>query len=143
MSQPEWSLDPRLAADSQRLGDLALCRLLVLRDANYPWLVLVPRHAGAVEIIDLDAGGRSALMGEIAAVSRALSDVTRCDKLNVAALGNMVPQLHVHIIARFRSDAAWPGPVWGKAPATAYDPDMLAAFVSTLRKKLSLEPLAS
>lgn len=138
MSQDDWTLDPRLAADTQIVGDLPLGRLLVMRDANYPWLILVPRRVGAFEIIDLDAATRSIFMEEIAEIAAALRTVTRCDKLNVAALGNMVPQLHVHIIARFRNDAAWPGPVWGKVPAQPYDEQFLTAFAAAVREKLGL-----
>ena len=115
-----FALHPQLAQDTVAIGELTLCRLLLNKDANYPWLLLVPRRAGVTEIIDLDADAQAQLMAEIADVSHALRDITQCDKLNVAALGNMVPQLHVHIIARRKSDVAWPRPVWGVAPAIAY-----------------------
>ena len=82
------------------IGDLPLCRVLVIKDANYPWLLLVPRRPDIVEIIDLDEADQAQLMTEISRVARALKDITKCEKLNIAALGNMVPQLHVHIIAR-------------------------------------------
>lgn len=127
-----FALDPRLAGDSLPLGDLALCRVLVMADATYPWLVLVPRRPGLAEIIDLEAGDRARLMEEIALASTALRAVTGAEKLNVAALGNMVRQLHVHVIARFAADAAWPGPVWGKVPARAYAAPDLAAFRARL-----------
>lgn len=117
---PDFALDPRLAGDTHALGDLPLCRLLLMNDATYPWLILVPRRGGLAEIIDLDAAERALLMEEIALVSTALRDATQPVKLNVAALGNMVRQLHVHIIARFETDPAWPGPVWGKVPARPY-----------------------
>lgn len=116
----DFALDPRLAGDTVPLGDLALCRLLLMNDETYPWLVLVPRRAGLVELIDLPADDRHRLMDEIALVSEALKAVTRPTKLNVAALGNMVRQLHVHVIARFEGDAAWAGPVWGKVPGKPY-----------------------
>jgi diadenosine tetraphosphate (Ap4A) HIT family hydrolase len=115
-----FALDPRLAADTIPLGDLGLCRLLLMNDATYPWLVLVPARAGLVELIDLPREDRVALMDEVALVSEALRGVVRPVKLNVAALGNMVRQLHVHVIARFEDDPAWPGPVWGKVPARPY-----------------------
>jgi diadenosine tetraphosphate (Ap4A) HIT family hydrolase len=108
----------------------------MMKDANYPWLVLVPRQADAVEIIDLDRDGRAVLMTEIGQVSEALKDITGCDKLNVAALGNQVPQLHVHIIARRKSDAAWPRPVWGAAPARDYDTTDLEAFIEAIRRRI-------
>ena len=117
-----FTLHPQLAKDTVALGDLALSRVLLMNDANYPWLILVPRRNGLTEIIDLDQSEQVQLMAEIAAAARALKAATQCDKLNIAALGNMVAQLHVHVIARFASDAAWPKPVWGAAPPAAYDP---------------------
>ena len=115
MSETGWFLHPQLAADTAPVCDLALSLLLVMNDANFPWLILAPRRAGASEIIDL-GGEQALLVDEIALVSRALKDETRCDKLNVATIGNVVPQLHVHIVARRKEDAAWPKPVWGAAP---------------------------
>ena len=103
-----WSLHPQLAHDCVTIGDLSLCRLMVLNDSNYPWLVLVPRSNGAREIIDLDVAEQIQLTREIAAISHALRQITVCDKLNVAALGNMVPQLHIHVIARLRHVSARP-----------------------------------
>ena len=135
---PEWALHPQLAADTVRVGDLPLGQLLVHRDANFPWLVLVPRRPGAVEIIDLQAADQHQLMDEVAGVAKVLRAVTRCDKLNIAAIGNVVPQLHVHIVARRRTDAAWPRPVWGVVPARAYDPAKLAGFVAAVRTQLKL-----
>ena len=99
-----WTLHPQLEADTSTIGDLALSRLLLANDANYPWLLLVPRCTGASEIIDLSESDQNQLAAEIAAASRALKAVAPCDKLNVAALGNVVPQLHVHVIARCRGD---------------------------------------
>src|SRR5688572_33489830 len=101
-----WTLHPQLNRDTAGLGDLPLSRVLVINDANYPWLLLVPRRPDIVEITDLDEVAQAQLMTEVTRVSRAMREVTNCDKLNVAALGNMVPQLHVHIIARFRTDPA-------------------------------------
>jgi diadenosine tetraphosphate (Ap4A) HIT family hydrolase len=135
---PAWSLHPQLEKDTINIGDLPLSRVLVINDANYPWLLLVPRRAGAVEITDLDEVAQAQLMTEIARVARALQDVTKPDKLNIAALGNVVPQLHVHIIARRRSDAAWPRPVWGVVPALAHDPQQVEAFIGALRRKIWL-----
>lgn len=133
-----WSLHPQLAADTSLVGDLPLSQLRLMHDANYPWLLLVPRRAGASEIIDLDAAGREQLMLEIADASRALKAVTACDKLNVAAIGNVVPQLHVHIVARRRDDAAWPRPVWGAVPLRAYVPAALAALIAAIRGELRI-----
>ena len=113
-----WSLHSRLKEDTIDIGDLPLCKVLVIKDANYPWLLLVPRRE-AVEIIDLDEVEQAQLMTEVSRVARALKDITKCDKLNIAALGNVVPQLHVHVIARRTSDPAWPRPVWGVMPPLA------------------------
>jgi diadenosine tetraphosphate (Ap4A) HIT family hydrolase len=133
-----WSLHPQLEQDTETIGDLVLSRLLVSRDANYPWLLLVPRRPGASEIIDLDAADQQQLMTEIVTVSGALKTVTACDKLNIAAIGNMVPQLHVHILARRRDDPAWPKPVWGAAPARNWDPAVRERLVAALRGKIGI-----
>jgi diadenosine tetraphosphate (Ap4A) HIT family hydrolase len=128
-----WTLHPRLEGDTVAVGDLALSRLLLANDANYPWLLLVPRRAGAGEIIDLPEVEQIELLAEIGRACRALRAVTPCDKLNVAALGNVVPQLHVHVIARRRGDPAWPKPVWGAVPARNYDPAARDHLIAALR----------
>jgi diadenosine tetraphosphate (Ap4A) HIT family hydrolase len=133
---PPWSLHPQLKQDTETVGDLTLSRLLISNDANYPWLLLVPRRPGASEIIDLDAADQRQLMTEIAMVSQALKAVTACDKLNVAAIGNMVPQLHVHVVARRRDDASWPKPVWGAAPARPWDAGARERLVAAVRSKI-------
>jgi diadenosine tetraphosphate (Ap4A) HIT family hydrolase len=135
VSETGWSLHPQLAADTVPVCDLALSRLLAMNDANFPWLILVPRRSGASEIIDLGAE-QALMMDEIARVSRALKDETRCDKLNVAAIGNMVPQLHIHIVARRKDDAAWPKPVWGAVPRRAYEAAELERFISAIRDRV-------
>ena len=111
MSDEAWTLDPRLAQDTIVLGDLPLSRVLLMNDANYPWLILVPRRENLVELIDLDNSGQATLMIEIARAARALKAVAACDKLNVAALGNEVRQLHVHVVAHRNGDAAGVRPV--------------------------------
>ena len=136
MNSDAWALHPQLERDTVILGDMALSRVLVIQDANYPWILLVPRRPGIVEIVDLNEIEQAQLMVEIARVSRVLKDVTQCDKLNVAALGNAVPQLHVHLIARRKTDAAWPKPVWGQEPALAHDAAELDRFMSAMRGKL-------
>ncbi|OYY13378.1 MAG: HIT family protein [Rhizobiales bacterium 35-68-8] len=108
-----FALDPRLAADGPALGDLPLSHVRLVDDARFFWIVLVPRRAGLVEITDLSAPERALLMEEIACAGAALKALSGCTKLNVAALGNMVAQLHVHIVGRSPGDAAWPGPVFG------------------------------
>ena len=112
--------------------------MLVIKDAHYPWLLLVPRRPEACEIIDLDEVEQAQLMTEISRVARALKEITKCDKLNIAALGNVVPQLHVHIIARRSSDVAWPRPVWGVMPPLAHD----AEEVQTFHQRASPQNLA-
>jgi len=136
-----WALDPQLARDTTAVGDLPLCRVLLMNDANYPWLLLVPRRPHVVEIVDLDAVEQAQLMGEIAEAARALKAVTGCDKINIAALGNVVPQLHVHVIARSRNDAAWPKPVWGAVPASVYQEAALQKLITPLRRRLTPTPL--
>ncbi|KQY97221.1 histidine triad (HIT) protein [Pseudolabrys sp. Root1462] len=135
---PDFTLHPQLVADTVEVGDLALCRVLLSNDANYPWLILVPRRPDIVELIDLTAVDRAALSAEIDAAARALKATVPCEKLNVAALGNMVPQLHVHIIARRHGDPAWPKPVWGAVPAIAYNPAVRDGFVTALQRALDV-----
>ncbi|MDB5501468.1 MAG: hypothetical protein JWR89_1370 [Tardiphaga sp.] len=137
-SSASWSLHEQLQQDTIDIGDLPLSRVLVVKDAHYPWLMLVPRRDKAVEIIDLDEVEQGQLMTEINRVGRALKEVTKCDKLNVAALGNMVPQLHVHVIARRKTDAAWPRPIWGVMPPLAHDAAEVQRFISELRRKIWL-----
>lgn len=131
-----FDLNPRLEGDSLPVADLPLCAVRLMKDANYPWLLLIPRQADLVEITDLTQPNRLQLMDEIAACADALKAVTACDKINIGALGNVVSQLHVHVIARFRSDAAWPNPVWGAAPARTYEPAELTALTERLRPLL-------
>ena len=133
-----WQLDPTLLADTVAVGDLPLCRVLLNDDGNYPWLILVPRREGVVELIDLNETARATLTDEIAQASSALKDHTRCHKLNVAALGNVVAQLHVHIIARFRNDPAWPNPVWGKVPRVPYGATARDALTKAMRTALQI-----
>lgn len=132
-----FSLDPRLAADSVSVLDLGLSQLQLMNDARWPWLILVPRVAGCRELIDLTTAQQSELLAEIGAASRALRGLFAPDKLNVAALGNVVAQLHVHVIARQRDDPAWPAPVWGHGTAQAYAPAALAERLARLRAALA------
>ena len=138
MADSIWSLHPQLDRDTASLGDLPLSRVLVINDANYPWLLLVPRRPDIIEVIDLDEVAQAQLMTEVTRVARVLRAATECHKLNIAALGNAVPQLHVHIIARFRDDPAWPKPVWGAVPPRAYEREELHNFVTPLRREIWL-----
>lgn len=127
-----FDLHDRLAADSFWLGDFPLCRLLLMNDAHYPWFILVPRRAGLREVHELAGGDRSQLWRESDALARWLMAEFKPEKLNIAALGNVVPQLHLHHIARFSTDPAWPAPVWGKLPPMPYQ----SAQLVTIRRKL-------
>ncbi len=132
---PDFHLDPRLEADSIHVTDLPLSTVRLMRDANYPWLLLVPRRE-ATEIADLSTEDRARLIEEIALASQALRSEARCDKLNVAALGNMVSQMHVHVIARRHYDPAWPKPVWGAVAAMPYAPGAAEALAASLAARL-------
>jgi diadenosine tetraphosphate (Ap4A) HIT family hydrolase len=138
MPESAWSLHPQLKKDTIDIGDLPLSRVLIIKDANYPWLLLVPRREEVAEIIELGEIEQAQLMTEISRVARALKDITKCDKLNIAALGNVVPQLHVHVIARRQSDPAWPRPIWGVVPPLAHDAEEVQHFISALRRKIWL-----
>ena len=131
-----FTLDRQLDADTVPVKDLTLSRVLLNDDANYPWLILVPRRSGMVELIDLNDADRAALWSEIALASRVLKAVTKCHKLNVAQLGNQVAQLHIHIIAREKTDAAWPAPVWGKALRKVYDATARKVLIDAIRSGL-------
>ncbi|QJE73370.1 HIT domain-containing protein [Aerophototrophica crusticola] len=115
-----FGLHPRLAADTIPVGELGLSRVLLMDNRLFPWLVLVPRRAGAVELHRLDPADRALLVEEMARAAGALEALFPCDKVNLGALGNLVPQLHVHVIARRHDDPAWPGPVWGSGHAEPY-----------------------
>ena len=138
MSDSAWTLSAQLKSDTIDIGDLPLSRVLIIKDAHYPWLLLVPRRADIIEIIDLSEVEQAQLMTEVCRVARALKDITKCDKLNIAALGNLVPQLHVHVIARRTQDAAWPRPVWGAVPPLPHDAEEVQNFISALRRKIWL-----
>ncbi|WP_132999475.1 HIT family protein [Luteimonas arsenica] len=131
-----YAMHPQLAADSHPVAALKLSDLQLMDDDNYPWLVLVPRVPGARELTDLDPEQRVVLMEEIARCEQLLLDVFQPHKLNVAALGNLVPQLHVHVIARFEHDPAWPAPVWGRVAARPYAPEALVERVRELQSAL-------
>lgn len=133
---PGWHLHPQLADDTHPLAHLDLCELRLMDDANHPWLILVPRVEDAVEWTDLDEPQQLRLNAEINLACRALQ-VFRPHKLNVAALGNLVPQLHVHVIARFENDIAWPRPVWGTASAKSYSPELLIERIQRLQAALA------
>ncbi|HKL53909.1 MAG TPA: HIT family protein [Wenzhouxiangellaceae bacterium] len=132
----QFELDPVLAGDTFEVASFDLCEVRLMNDARFPWLILVPRREAAVEILDLEPADQDQLWKEIRAAAESLRRTCRPDKLNIAALGNQVAQLHVHVVARFRSDEAWPAPVWGSGRPRRYSrqdgDDILNALESTL-----------
>ncbi len=128
-----FALDPRLAQDTVLVCDCALSAVRLMNDRRYPWLVLVPRRAGLVEPFDLPPTERAQLWREVEQAGAVLKRATGCRKINIGALGNIVSQLHVHVVARDEGDAAWPGPVWGKGTAKRYDDTALASVVERFR----------
>jgi diadenosine tetraphosphate (Ap4A) HIT family hydrolase len=133
-----FELHPRLAADTRPVGDLPLCRVLLMDDARFPWLVLVPRVPGLVELTALADSDAVRLMEEARRAARALQAHCAPHKLNLGALGNLVPQFHLHVVARFREDPCWPQPVWGAAPAEPYGDAAAAERIGALRTLLGI-----
>ncbi|PPE74953.1 diadenosine tetraphosphate hydrolase [Solimonas fluminis] len=138
MTSVSFTLHPRLNADCIVAGDWPLSRLLLMNDSRYPWYILVPRRNDVREIHELDAADQTQLFRESMILSRALAQAYKGDKLNIAALGNVVPQLHMHHIVRFTTDAAWPSPVWGKHPAKPYSEGEALAQIERLLPRLEL-----
>lgn len=135
-SPTKFSLDPRLAADTHFVTSLELCDVLLMNDTRFVWLILVPRVDGAVEIFHLDETQKTQLWSEVDLLSGVLLSLTNCEKLNVGALGNIVRQLHLHLVARETSDAAWPGPVWGNGTAKPYSEDAIATLLNKIKSKI-------
>lgn len=131
-----FDLNDRLAADTWTVKDLALCRVLLMNDKRYPWLILVPRRKGLRDFHDVAAADKATFLAEIDHVSEVLKVQTTAHKMNVAALGNMVPQLHVHVIARFEKDEAWPNPVWGLGTPVPYASSEVGGLIEVLKKGL-------
>ena len=127
-----FTLDARLEQDTWLIGDLPLCRLLLSNDSNYPWFILVPRREGISELFQLDDSDQQLMWRETTELARVLNEMFGAHKMNVATLGNVVSQMHMHVIVRYQTDAAWPAPVWGKIPAKPY----AEAQVSEMRSKL-------
>ncbi|MDA9818010.1 HIT family protein [Flavobacteriaceae bacterium] len=131
-----FKIDPKLATDSFFIKDLELSKLLLINDANYPWVILVPQKTNLVEIIDLSKQNQVLLMEEIDEVSKIIKKITNCDKINIANLGNVVSQLHIHIIARFKNDASFPQPIWGRQKPKPYQEkeknDLIKKFYDNL-----------
>jgi diadenosine tetraphosphate (Ap4A) HIT family hydrolase len=135
---PAFQLHPQLAVDTLAVTNLPLSTVLLMNDRRFPWCILVPRHPDLVDLIDLTSDAQTTLWQEIDTVSRVLKAVFNAEKLNVAALGNVVPQLHIHVIARFQNDAAWPKPVWGIGTPEPYTRENADAVIS--RTKAALAP---
>ena len=128
-----FKLDERLFKDTVVLGDFTLCRVLLMNDSRYPWLILVPRRAGISELFELNMAEQQQLWQETSYVGQVLKDVFQADKINIATLGNVVKQLHMHIVVRMQDDAAWPAPVWGNGAAQGYTGETLAAMRARLQ----------
>ncbi|NVJ98931.1 MAG: HIT domain-containing protein [Alphaproteobacteria bacterium] len=133
----DFTLHPQLAKDTVFVAKLPLCRVLLMQDSTYPWVVLVPERGNVREMHQLDESDQQQLMREITMVAERLEVLFEADKMNVAALGNMVPQLHVHIVARYQDDPAWPGPIWGVVPAQLYGPAVLDDMVEKVASVLT------
>jgi diadenosine tetraphosphate (Ap4A) HIT family hydrolase len=129
-------LHPQLQKDCLLVGRFPLCRLLLMHDANYPWFILVPDREGISEIFQLSEEDQIQLLRESSLLSAVLVERFHADKLNIAALGNVVPQLHIHHVVRYRDDPAWPAPVWGRVPARPYTPEGVSTVLATLRPGL-------
>lgn len=132
-----FELHPDLARDGIQITNLRLSHLLLMNDAAWPWLVLVPQRPNKKDFHDLDPMDQYRVCDEITLCSQALSRLFNPDKVNVAALGNMTPQLHIHVIARFSDDPAWPGPIWGKQAMQPYPAHQLEERLQVLRQELT------
>ena len=132
-----FTLDPRLRQDTLYIAEFSLCKVLLMNDARYPWVILVPKITGLTEIFQLDDAGQQQLMVESNFVAQKLKQVIQADKMNVAALGNVVSQLHIHHVARFIQDDTWPAPVWGKGEAIAYTQAESDAVIALLKSEFS------
>lgn len=133
MSHAVFALDSRLQNDTLHVASLTLCEVLLMNDARFPWLVLVPRQPQRVEVCDLTQDDQALLWREVTQASQALRSLAPFDKLNLGALGNIVRQLHIHVVGRREGDAAWPGPVWGSGTAAPYEKEALASLLAHLR----------
>lgn len=132
-----FALDSRLQQDCLLIGDFPLCSLLLMNDAHYPWFILVPRREEVSELFQLDAADQAQLWQETTFLAETLKDTFAADKMNVATLGNVVSQLHMHVIVRRREDAAWPAPVWGRHPAQPYSDEQVRQLKDKLRLVLT------
>ena len=132
-----FELDERLRTDCAEVGQLVLCKVLLMKDANYPWVILVPMREGVSEIYELDDLDQEQLIWESTYVSKTMAKLFDADKMNIAALGNVVSQLHIHHVVRRTNDPAWPNPVWGTVPPRGYTRDGLQQRVEDMRKAMT------
>lgn len=137
----EFAVHPQLLADCEVIGDATLCRVLLMNDARFPWLILVPRLPNLRDFHDVPSEHRNTLFDEIESASTTVAELISADKVNVAALGNQVPQLHVHVIGRLTTDVAWPGPVWGSGTPTLYSSVELSQRIEAVRLAMRLNPI--
>ncbi|MGZ8136108.1 MAG: HIT domain-containing protein [Methylococcaceae bacterium] len=137
----KFQLHPRLDQDCIPIGRLHLCRLLMMNDSQYPWFILVPELANISEIYQLEKPQRVLLAEESSYLAENLAALYQADKMNIAAIGNLVPQLHIHHIVRYQTDKAWPAPVWGKFDAIPYTNSQITDHVTRLKQQLTLEAL--
>jgi diadenosine tetraphosphate (Ap4A) HIT family hydrolase len=126
-------LHPQLEKDSVFITDLTLCAVRLLNDVNYPWLILVPRQSDICEVLDLTDNQQCLLWQESALVSRVLTQLFTPDKLNIATLGNMVSQLHLHLVVRYKNDISWPRPIWGQVPVKPYSAELLTQRIELIK----------
>jgi diadenosine tetraphosphate (Ap4A) HIT family hydrolase len=138
----KFVLDPRLASDTFAIGDLSLSRALLMNDARYPWVILAPRRHGVVDLSDLTSTDRAALIEEVARACETMHSLPDVEKVNVGALGNIVRQLHIHIVGRNARDFAWPGPVWGAGSSRAYPESEREALLARLKIDLRAAPVS-
>lgn len=134
-----FALDSRLQQDTHVLGDFTLCRLLLSNDSNYPWFILVPRRSNITEVFQLGDDDRLQLWQETNALAATLNTLFAADKINIGALGNVVSQLHMHVIVRYKADVAWPAPVWGRVAAVPYTEQQLVDIRARLKNALGSE----
>ncbi len=118
---PDFQLHPQLSKDCLIVGNLPLSQLLMMNDSQYPWFILVPRRQSVREIFHLTEADRHQFINESCIVAEQMTAIYQPDKLNIAAIGNLVPQLHIHHVARYQNDIAWPAPIWGKFAATPFE----------------------
>lgn len=136
----KFQLHPRLEQDCITIGRFELCRLLMMNDSQYPWFILVPERADLQEIYQLNKAERELLTEESSYLAENLAVLYKADKMNIAAIGNMVPQLHIHHIVRYRADKAWPAPVWGKFDAVPYTEQQVTDSIAGIKEQLKIQP---